>query len=262
MLGALGPAFAERSTEIVEVRWDDDDFDWSSLDAAVIGTTWDYWDRLDEYLETLERIASQTKLFNPTSLVRWNIDKRYFKELESKGAATIPTVWLDNPDAASVQAAFEQLDCDDLVLKRQVGASADGQHRLTRGTPLPELTEPMMAQPFQTAILSEGEYSFLFIDGEFSHALLKQAARGDYRIQSEYGGTESTHSPTTSDLKAAAEVLSLLDETPLYARVDMIRGELGALLLMELELIEPYLYPEQGPELGPLLAAAVERRLA
>jgi hypothetical protein len=33
------------------------------------------------------------------------------------------------------------------------------------------------------------------------------------------------------------------------------------LLLMELELIEPYLYPLEGPELGTMMACAVARRL-
>lgn len=262
MLAALGPPLAARDIELIEVCWDDAEIDWSTFEAAIIGTTWDYWDRCEEFLDTLEVMSTKTQLFNSVNLARWNIDKRYLRELESKGASMIPTVWIDSPSPASIEAAFDTLGCNDLVLKRQVGASSDGQHRLSRGTPLPEVTEPMMAQPFQPAILSEGEYSFLFVDGEFSHALVKRAADGDYRIQSEFGGTEFAHSPTATDLETAAGVLALLDERPLYARVDMIRDESGSLLLMELELIEPYLYPEQGPELGALLASAIDRRLS
>ena len=119
----------------------------------------------------------------------------------------------------------------------------------------------MMVQPFQSAIQTEGEYSFIFIDGDFSHALLKQAKSGDYRIQSSYGGTETKVTPSASDLASASAILGLLDETPLYARVDMLRGADGGMLLMELELIEPYLYPVEGPELGPRLAAAIAKRL-
>lgn len=261
MLAALRPAFAERSMDVVEVRWDDADFDWSSVDAAIIGTTWDYGNRAQEFLNTLEIISSQTTLFNSVATVRWNFDKRYLRELEAQRAAMIPTVWIDEPDGEAIKAAFETLGCDDLVVKQQIGASSRGQHRLALGDPLPKMNQPMMAQAFQPSILIEGEYSFIFIDGEFSHAVLKQAAAGDYRIQSEYGGTESVHSPTRADLETAAGVLALVEESPLYARVDMIRGETGSLLLMELELIEPYLYVEQGLELGAMLAAAVVRRL-
>mgnify|MGYP001793861697 FL=1 len=68
--------------------------------------------------------------------------------------------------------------------------------------------------------------------------------------------------PDQADLAEAVAVLKTLDETPLYARVDMLRSDDGHLLLMELELIEPYLYPLEGPELGPMMAEAVHRRIA
>ena len=49
---------------------------------------------------------------------------------------------------------------------------------------------------------------------------------------------------------------------PLYARVDMVRLESGKLAVIEAELIEPYLYPQQGLEFGARLADAVMVRLA
>ena len=110
-------------------------------------------------------------------------------------------------------------------------------------------------------MVEEGEFSFIFIDGVFSHALIKRAASGDYRIQSSYGGTEEKIEPDREDLRAATAMIETLDAPPLYARVDMLRAETGELLLMELELIEPYLYPQQGPDLGPLIAKALTRRL-
>ncbi len=100
------------------------------------------------------------------------------------------------------------------------------------------------------------------IDGELSHALIKRAKSGDYRIQSLYGGMEDKVHPSTDEIEAARSVLAHLEEMPLYARVDMVRGKDGALWLMELELIEPYLYPEQADQLGALLATALSARLA
>ena len=227
----------------------------------IIGTTWDYWDQPDQFHRTLERIERQTRLFNPAPLVRWNSDKRYLQQLEAKGARLIPTLWIETVNQAAYEQAFETLKSDDLVFKRQVGAGADGQYRLTRGNAKPDMPYPMMVQPFQTAIQTEGEYSFIFIGGAFSHALLKQAKSGDYRIQSSYGGIETAITPEASDLAAAQAILTLLDEAPLYARVDMLRGETDEMRLMELELIEPYLYPVEGPELGPMMAAALATRL-
>ena len=111
-------------------------------------------------------------------------------------------------------------------------------------------------------MVEEGEFTFVFIGGEFSHGVLKQAAAGDYRIQSLYGGKESVFSPSAADLASALAVISALPFTdPLYARIDMARLPSGDLAVMEAELIEPYLYPEQGPDLGKRLAEAVRVRL-
>lgn len=260
-MDALRPAFAARGMKIEDVSWDDPKADWGRYDGVIIGTTWDYWDRLEEFLAALERIEGQTKLFNPSTLVRWNSRKTYLRELEAKGARLIPTLWFDTCGEAEARAAFDQLGADRLVFKRQVGAGAKGQHLLTRGAPVPEMPHPMMVQPYLPMIEAEGEMSFIFIDGAFSHGLVKRAQPGDYRIQSSYGGREEAITPSTDDLAAARSILAALDNAPLYGRVDMLRGPDGGLLLMELEVIEPYLYPKEGPELGERMAAAIARRI-
>ena len=261
MMEALIAPFAARGMQVEDVDWANEAEDWTRFAAVIIGTTWDYWDRPQAFLETLDRIEQAAPLFNSAAMVRWNSDKRYLQRFETTSVPLIPTLWIDQVDQAAFAQAFETLGSDDLVFKRQVGAGADGQFRLSPSDALPDMPHPMMVQPFLSMIQKEGELSFIFIDGDFSHALLKQAKSGDYRIQSTYGGTETPVTPAETDLESAQQVLSVLDETPLYARVDMLRGEDGALRLMELELIEPYLYPLEGPELGPRLAAAVANRL-
>lgn len=258
---AIAAGLARHGASLHALSWDDPDADWSTFDAVCIGTTWDYWDRETEFLSTLDRIGQATRLFNPADLVRWNSRKTYLRDLEARGARLIPTLWPDAPTEADIHAAFDTLGSDDLVVKRQVGAGAKDQFRLKRGEAVPTFTRPMMVQPFLRSIQTEGEFSFLFIGGHLSHALVKRAAAGDYRIQSMYGGKEEAITPSTEDLAAARAIIAALDEPPLYGRVDMVRGEDGGLLLMELELIEPYLYPEQGPNLGPLYADELVRRI-
>ncbi len=261
MMNCLRAAFKPKGAQVDDIAWDNAATDWSAYDAAIIGTAWDYWDRHEEFLQTLQMIADATRLLNPIATVRWNSHKSYLRDLGAEGVALIATLWLEDANAEAA-AAFDRLDTDDVVFKRQVGASADGQHRIRRGQPIPVMSEPMMAQPFLRAIQSEGEFSFIFIDGAFSHALVKRAADGDYRIQSEYGGREIAIAPSSEDIATATRaLLATPGETPLYARVDMLRGEAGDLLLMELELVEPFLYPLQGPELGDRLYQAVKRRL-
>jgi glutathione synthase/RimK-type ligase-like ATP-grasp enzyme len=261
MMDALRPAFKAQGMSVHDVDWADEMVNWSDFDAALIGTTWDYWDHWDTFLETLSNIEAKIPLFNGAKLVRWNSHKGYLRDLEAKGARLIPTLWIDQVTPQNAADAFDTLSSETLVFKRQVGAGADGQYRLRCGDDLPDMPNPMMVQPFLPKIVEEGEISFIFVDGEFSHALIKRAAKGDYRIQSTYGGTEEAITPSTEDLSDAKTILGALDVPPLYARVDMLRGEDGGLLLMEMELIEPYLYPVEGPELGVRMAAAVKKRL-
>lgn len=262
MMDCLGAAFAAHRDTVDAVAWDDENADWSRFDAVLIGSTWDYQDSLDSFLERLAEIESQTQLFNGSEIVQWNCRKTYLKSLDSRGIKTVPTIWLDRATDITIAEAFDALGCDDLVIKRQVGANAEGQFRLKRGEPIPNMPKPMMAQPFLPAIQSEGEMSLIFIDGIFSHGLVKSAAEGDYRIQSSYGGRERRCEPSVADIATASRTLEALDETPLYARVDMVRGADGNMLLMELELVEPFLYPLQSDGLGERIYDALARRLS
>ncbi|MCA9242806.1 MAG: hypothetical protein KDA32_02535 [Phycisphaerales bacterium] len=254
---------AARDIELVEVVWDDPELDPTGFDAFVIGTTWDYTRRPAAFLDRLATISAARPLFNPLPIVRWNLDKSYLRDLAGRGAPVPPTVWAERADEPAIRAAFDVLDADDIVIKPIVGAGAWRQARLRRGEAIPPSEdlppERALIQSFLPSASSEGEYSFVFFDRVFSHCALKVPKAGDYRVQSIFGARERPHTPTADELTAAQGVLSAVDGPLLYARVDMLRDASGALTLMELELIEPYLYPEQGPEMGAAFAAALGR---
>jgi len=264
-IAALEPALAAERLRLRVIDWEAPMAAFDGLDAVLLGTAWNYQDKAEAFLAKLEAIESHgIAVHNPPAMVRWNMTKTYLQELEAAGAAAIPTLWLDDVTASDARAAFARFGCDRLVVKRQVGAGALGQV-LLRADDLPGpdwcFGHPAMVQPFLPAIEEEGELSFVFIAGELSHALRKRAAKGDYRIQSLYGGVESRHEPNAEEVAAARAVLASIPfATPLYARIDMLRGDNG-LLLMEAELIEPYLYPEQGERVGEHLARALARNV-
>jgi glutathione synthase/RimK-type ligase-like ATP-grasp enzyme len=265
MVASIRPELEARGHSLVEIDWRSPVAAFSGMPLVLVGTPWDYQDSEAEFLAQLEALeeAGHT-VCNSAATMRWNARKTYLRDLEASGAATIPTLWVEQPTAADIAAAMEQFACDTVVAKRQVGAGAEGQSIHHRATLDPgwAMALPAMLQPFLPQIQQDGEYSFLYIDGTFSHALRKRAAEGDYRVQSIYGGSEEAYVPIAEDLAAAQAVVDAVPMgTPLYARIDMVRGDDGTLLLMEAEMIEPYLYPEQGPNLGLLMAEAVTRRL-
>lgn len=251
---------------LAPVRWVDPAIAWNRFAAVMVNCAWDYQDNHEAFLATLDRIASMgVPVFNDPATVRWNIRKTYLRELEAKGIPIIPTLWPEAPTDVDIAGAMAVFGSDDVIIKRQVGGGARGQTRYTPANmpaPGPVLDRPAMIQPFIPSIATEGEYSFLFVDGDFSHALIKRARSGDYRIQAAYGGTSLAIDPAPADRAAAQRVLDVLEAPPLYARVDMVRGQAGDLLLMELEVLEPYLFPKDGPQIGPMLGRALARRLA
>ncbi|TGY89045.1 hypothetical protein E5163_07915 [Marinicauda algicola] len=265
----LEPACRAAGFDLRPVVWDGA-VEARGYDALVIGTAWDYVTKKAQFLAALERWAAVRPVLNPPGVVRWNVDKTYLKDLADAGAPVIETVWAERASADAIRAAFETLGTEDIVVKPVVGAGGWRQARIRRGEPLPAAGElppaEAMIQPFLPAVAQEGEYSFLFFGGEFSHAALKRPRPGDYRVQSVYGGHEEMHAPSPEDVALAREALAAAcricgQESLLYARVDMARGPDGRLALMELELIEPYLYPEQGPGMGARFASALKARL-
>ena len=264
-VAALRPAMEARGMALTEIDWRAPIEAFADFPLVLVGTPWDYQDDEAAFLAKLDALESSGhQVCNPAALVRWNARKTYLKDMATRGAATISTIWLERANADDIARALDAFDSEALVAKRQVGAGAEGQSIHHAGALDRDwaMEQPMMLQPYLDQITSEGENSFLFIDGSFSHALVKRAAAGDYRVQSIYGGTEEALTPSAADLAAAQSVVEAVPfATPLYARIDMVRGDDGALLLMEAEMIEPYLYPEQGPRLGAMMAEAIERRL-
>lgn len=261
MMAHLTAAFDARGSEIIDISWDDANAVWNDFDAAIVGTTWDYPSRLEEFFTKLDHIAAIIPLFNDPATVRWNARKTYLADLQNRGAPVIPSLWFERVGADEAGAAFAHFaDAEKLVFKRQVGSNSEGQHILTRSDVVPVMPQAMLVQPFRPAIQSEGELGFIFVDGELSHATRKQVKHGDYRVQAGYGGYDVAFAPAVPDIAAAKQIMRFVDPTPLYARVDLVRNAEGQLELMEMELIEPFLYVDKGPNLGRLLHDAIAKR--
>ena len=265
-VAALRPAFADVGLELVERDWRAPLTDFEGIDLVLLGTAWDYQDHVDTFLAKLEALeAGGIAVCNPSSVVRWNGDKRYLRQLADKGVPSIPALWFASAGSGEVAIALDAFQSMRVVVKRQVGAGGLDQH-IFGADDLPppgwRMDRPCFIQPFLGSIQSEGELTFVYVDGAFSHAVRKRPASGEYRVQSLFGGTEETHTPHASELAAADSVMAALPFDDLaYARIDMARLDDGTLALMEAELIEPYLYPEQGPQLGERMAQAVVGRL-
>lgn len=260
--------------EAVAAVWDDPAVAWAAFDLVVVRSTWDYFERPAAFRAWLDELeASGARVENPVPLLRWNLDKRYLEDLAAFGVKVVPTRFLDGVEGGDPAACIESLlqaeGWADAVLKPAVSAGAFRTVRLSPGdtaaaaATLTQITAegPALLQPFVPEIVDDGEWSVFLFGGEPSHAVIKQAAAGDYRVQSMYGGTARAVEPDAALLEAARAVERALPLPPLYLRVDGVRRG-GEFLLMEAEAIEPYLFLGTVPEAAERYLAAVARAAA
>ena len=117
-----------------------------------------------------------------------------------------------------------------------------------------------MVQPFLEEVASQGEWSVFYFNGTLSHAVIKHPQPGDFRVQSDFGGSSFAASPPYWLLDQVQMLLATIAEPWLYARVDGVaRGE--RFLLMELELIEPSLFLAKDPQAPERFAEAILARM-
>lgn len=260
------PELAKLGIEAEEIPWDAE-ADWTTYRAVILRSTWDYHDRVEEFLATLDRIARQTVVLNSVEIVRWNYDKRYLAELERAELPIVPTLWFDSiSQQADLEGALEKFRCDELITKPVVGAGAKDTFRWRVEQSPDSILEAFgrrraMVQPFLKSIVETGEYSAFYFNGEFSHGIRKVPKSGDFRVQEEHGGDiQATELP--AKVRALADRASArITGKPLYARVDIVMLGPDAPAIIELELIEPALYLRTDPGAPARFAHAISNRL-
>ena len=263
-------AMAELGWRVDTVVWDEQGIDWDGYDAVYICTPWDYPDKLGTFLEVLEAIdRSSACLVNDLSLVNWNLRKTYLQDLAERGGAVVPSLWHDEFDARAITDGFSVFATDTLVIKPQVGANATDTFVLPEPVAADRLEElagifsgrPFFIQPFIESVPDEGEYSLFYFNLEYSHAILKTPAAGDFRSQEEHGAKIRSIGPRPGLLAAGEAIMRLVEPQPVYARADFVRDRGERFLLMELELIEPSLYLRTDAGAARRFSAALDRHV-
>jgi len=248
--------------------WNDPGVDWSRFDAVLIRSVWDYFRLYPQFLHWLDRLDTlAVPTVNDSRLLRWNSDKRYLLELARLGVDVIPTRLAHTAD---LPAALQAMHGQEVVVKPAVSGGA--WRTLRGGAGDPTLAQSLAAlpdgdwlvQPFVAEIQRDGEWSLLFFDGVFSHAVRKLPKAGDYRVQGEHGGSAELAEAPAPALVAAQAVLAAVERTghanPAYARIDGVMRD-GRFLLMEAELIEPFLHLAIRPDAAERYAERLAARL-
>ena len=255
-----------RGVPVRAARWDAPGIDWAGFAAVVIRSTWDYHLRPGRYRQWLrDRAADGTRLWNPPRAVLGNLHKGYLAALEARGIPVVPTAHLPAAPGRVLGDVLEERGYDDVVIKPAISANARGTWRTSRAAAgadrdrfeAQSRAEDLLVQPYLSEIAADGEWSLMFFHGAFSHAVRKQPAAGEFRVQEHFGGGAEAAEAAAALVEQARAVLAAAGGDLLYARVDGIRRG-DDFLLMELEINEPTLFLALSPGAPARFADAIQ----
>lgn len=275
---ALLQSLQDADIDARPVVWSDPDVDWASISLCVIRSTWDYTQHLPAFLNWLQHVQdSGCQVQNSLEIIRWNVNKQYLCEMEQAGIAVVPTVWLNAGATVNLSGLMKTKGWASAVFKPCVSASGNDTYRITGDhlSAFQEITNQLltsrdcMIQPYLSSVSTHGELSMVFVDHQFTHAVIKRPAESDFRVQEHLGGQTQAATPSESSLALATQGMKWLEQRfggkTLYARVDVMFDDAGHPLLSELEVVEPSLYQRHQPEGKPCtlqLLQAIRARIS
>lgn len=257
------PFLEAEGHSVVPVIWDETT-SFHHVDILIFRSCWDYHRKRHEFLKWCQNLQAQKiPVLNPIDVVLWNMHKKYLLELDVK----IPHTHLLNQNSDFKESYLSEFN-NKLVIKPAVSLNGHDTHlvSLENKAEIRSLTESLLQggdvllQEYLPEIESSGEQSYLFFNGEFSHALRKVPKSGEFRIHVEYGGSRTAFTPTDHQLKQASHMQQKVKTNLLYARIDVVERD-GELLMMEYEAIDPFLYLGYGKNAPEHFAKALISRL-
>ena len=265
----LREQLAQLGLRTKRLAWDDPYFNWGDTKSILFRSTWDYFDRFNEFSLWLEKVKRQTTLINSANIINWNLDKHYLSDLSVNGIHIPETKFIERKTSKSLRQLHEELGWSHTVLKPCVGGAARHTYEINQDNLKSHEAifsklineESMLLQPFQNSIKTKGEVSFMVMNSRFTHAILKIAKEGDFRVQDDFGGSVHPYEANANEIKFAENAVGACPELPLYARVDVIEDNSGKLAVSELELVEPELWFRYHPEAATELASGIKFHL-
>jgi glutathione synthase/RimK-type ligase-like ATP-grasp enzyme len=261
----LKTALEDKGLKVCKKDWADPSFDWTKTKYAIFRTTWDYFDRFDEFFSWLDQTKNKTTFINSAEVINWNIDKHYLQDLAKNNINIAPTLFVEKGDKISLKQLFEKTNWAEAVLKPAISGAARHTYRINASNysefeaVFQELIseECMLFQEFLNTITTQGEISLILIGGEYTHAVKKIAKKGDFRVQDDHGGRVEKYTPTELEITFAEDCLKASPYRPIYARIDIVYDNNNKPSLSELELIEPELWFRNNSTSANLLAEEI-----
>lgn len=251
------------------IPWSVMDEDWTRFSHLLIKSVWDYFDFYPEFLNWITaRKSEEIPVLNDLNTILWNSSKTYLLEIEEKGFPVIAGKLIKKGSRFNGDLIASHINAATWVIKPLVSGGAKNTVKVhadswqNQRESINELLEQedYLVQPFVKEVQEVGEFSLIFFNAKFSHAVLKTPAKEDFRVQHYFGGTISVIDPSAELMESCQNLVNEFASESLYVRVDGVVID-GLFHLMELEMIEPYLFLGLADQAIPNYKAALKARL-
>ena len=259
-------ALKEKNLSVVKKDWNDSIFDWETTRSILFRSTWDYFDKFELFKKWFNKTKNKCLMINSTETIEWNIDKHYLLDLQEHQIPIPNSEFIKRGSSIDLSLLMQKKNWNEIVVKPTISGAAKNTYRLKEEEIIQFVPtwekliykEDFIVQEFQNNVISEGEVAMIVIGGKFTHAVLKKAKEGDFRVQDDFGGSIAIYNPNEEMVKLAEKCTRILTPIPSYARVDIIWDNLRELAVSELELIEPELWFRLNPNAAQKLAQHVD----
>lgn len=255
----LWDALVRRNLTPKVVSWSDPGFDWAAPRLCLLRSTWDYFKQRERFLAWARQVP---RLWNPAQVVAWNSHKGYLAELSARGIPVVETAALARGSRVDLAAVARARGWTDVVVKPAVSGGAwrtfvarAGDHRAKQVELDGYLAEQdMLVQPFLRHLGERGEVSLVHLGGELTHTVARSPGLDSPGVPP----LRLERREASPQERALAErAIAASGQDPAYVRVDLTWDDGGALVVLELEMIEPNLFLHLAPDAAERFAAQI-----
>lgn len=255
--------------KVTRKDWTDKKFNFSSCKYAIFRTTWDYFDKINEFISWINETKQKLIFINSADTILWNLNKNYLDFLHKQNINIPKTIFLKKNDTRSLGELFTKTGWNNAVLKPAISGAAKNTflisknkyHKYNKAFNDLINKEEMLFQEFINDIEKSGEISLIMIGGNYTHSVRNIAKAGDFRVQDDHGGIVKKHIATNQEISFAKKCLEKVPFQITYARVDIMYDNNGKITLGELELIEPELWFRNNKSAADKLAYEIYSKI-
>ena len=259
-------ALEGKDLSVIKKDWNDPNFNWNNTRSVLFRSTWDYFDNFEQFKKWFDKTRNTCLMINSSETIEWNLDKHYLLDLQKHQIPIPNSEFIKRGSSVDLSLLMQEKNWNEIVVKPTISGAAKNTYRLKKedinqfDSTWKKLIyqEDFIVQEFQNNVIKKGEVAMMVIGGKYTHAVLKKAKEGDFRVQDDFGGSIAKYSPSEKMVKLAEKCTRILSPIPSYARVDIIWDNSGDLAVSELELIEPELWFRLNPNAAQKLAEHVD----